>query len=68
MFFFESCNILIDNQYGFRKNHSAYMAIMAMYDKISIAIDKSEFAVGVFIYLSNAFDTLDHDILNAKLD
>ena len=68
MFFFDSCNILIKNQYGFRKNHSTYMAIMAMYDKISTAIDKGEFAVGVFIDLSKAFDTLDHEILLAKLD
>ena len=44
------------------------MAIMAMYDQISLTIDKGEFAIGIFINLSKAFDTLDHEILIAKLD
>ena len=39
-----------------------------MYDKISAAIDKREFAVGVFIDLSKAFDTLNHAILLKKLE
>jgi len=66
--FLERNNILIKNQYGFRQNHSTYMAILEMYDKISAAIDDGEFAVGIFLDLSKAFDTLDHDILIAKLD
>ena len=39
------------------------MAIMDTYDKISFAIDKCEFAIGIFIDLSKAFDTLNHVIL-----
>ena len=38
------------------------MAVMHMYDKISGAIDRGEFEVGVFVVLSNAFDTLNHNI------
>jgi hypothetical protein len=68
MAFLESNDILIRNQYGFRKNHSSYMAIVDMYDKISKAIDEGEYAVGVFVDLSKAFDTLDHNILLAKLE
>ena len=60
--------ILSCNQYGFRRNHSTYMAIMDMYDKISGAIDKNEYAIGVFIDLAKAFDTLDHNILLKKLE
>lgn len=41
---------------------------MDLYDKISSAIDKSEYSVGVFIDLSKAFDTLDHKILLSKLE
>jgi retron-type reverse transcriptase len=44
------------------------MAIMNMYEKISGAVDNKEFSVGVFIDLSKAFDTLNHDILLNKLE
>ena len=55
-------------QYGFRKNHSTYMAMLNFYDKVSEAIDKNEFIIGIFIDLSKAFDTINHDILIKKLE
>ena len=42
---------LSKNQYGFRKNHSTSLALLDLYDKISLAIDRKEFAVGVFFGL-----------------
>ena len=66
--FLELHNILSASQYGFRKKHSTYMAIMNFYDRVSNAIDNNEFCLGIFIDLSKAFDTLDHDILLAKLE
>jgi len=39
------------------------MAVLEMTDKISKAIDNNYFSIGVFIDLSKAFDTLDHNIL-----
>lgn len=60
-------NILSENQYGFRKNHSTSLALIDLYDKISLAIDQKEFAVGIFLDLSKAFDTVDHQILFDKL-
>ena len=68
--FLNNHNILSDNQYGFRKHHStasAY-ALTCLYDKISSAIDNKECTVGIFIDLSKAFDTVDHNILISKLE
>ena len=67
MSFFESKNILIDNQFGFRKKRSTYMALLEMYENVSSAIDNQEFSVGIFIDLSKAFDTINHSILIEKL-
>lgn len=66
--YLESKCMLVNNQYGFRRQHSTYMAIMDMYDKISAASDRNEFSIGIFIDLSKAFDTLDHVILIKKLE
>ena len=53
-------NLLFDNQYGFRKSHSTSLALIHLYDKLSCASDNKEFTMGVFIDLSKAFDTVDH--------
>jgi len=66
--YFDSNNIFSRVQYGFRQNHSTYMAILDMYSRISSALDRSEFSIGIFIDLSKAFDTLNHSILLHKLE
>lgn len=40
---------------------------MQLIDKISTALDKNMFAIGIFLELSKAFDTVDHGILLSKL-
>ena len=44
------------------------MSLIDVYDKISQAVDRSEYSVGIFIDLSKAFDTLNHSILLRKLE
>ena len=53
-----SFNILCSNEYGFRKNHFTAFALIDLLDKISTAFDRGEFAIGIFLDLSKAFDTV----------
>lgn len=61
-------NILFKNQYGFRKNYSTSHALINLYDKISSGIDANKHNIGIFLDLSKAFDTVDHEILISKLE
>ena len=57
--FITASNILANNQYGFRENHSIYMALSNLVDQITNELDNKQFLLGIFIDLSKAFDTLD---------
>jgi hypothetical protein len=64
----EKNKILTQNQYGFRENRSTELAIIELVDKITQAIDKGEYTIGIFLDLSKAFDTINHKILIQKLE
>jgi len=44
------------------------MAILVMYEKISNSLDNRAFTIGIFIDLSKAFYTLNHNVLLGKLE
>ena len=66
--FIENNDILSDSQYGFRKSRSTVTALIELLEEISDAIDKRKHTIGVFVDLSKAFDTINHNLLLNKLE
>ena len=66
--YFESNKLFSDSQYGFRPNHSTEQATLELTDRIISAMDNNDVPIGVFLDLSKAVDTIDHDILLTKLE
>ena len=60
--------ILYKKQFGFQQKHSTEHALLELINEISDSFEKDKFTIGVFIDLSKAFDTVDHDILTKKLE
>ena len=65
--FLDKHNILFDDQYGFRPGHSTELALISAINKLYKALEQKDSAVGIFLDLSKAFDTIDHHILLYKL-
>ena len=60
--------ILYNSQYGFRKSHSTEMATIELTDSLFQNLDMGKLPISIFLDLSKAFDTLDHNILFKKLE
>jgi hypothetical protein len=66
--YFLSRNLFYDSQYGFRPQHSTELAAIEIVDRILSEMDNNHVPISVFLDLSKAFDTLDHEILLYKLE
>ena len=55
------------SQYGFRKGHSTEHACLEFLDKVTCDLDNGKIPISIFIDLSKAFDTINHQILLKKL-
>ena len=60
-------NLLYQSQYGFRENHSTQHAILDIVQKILCHMDNKKYSCGIFFDLKKAFDTVNHNILLAKM-
>lgn len=66
--YFTDNNLFFSGQYGFRSRHSTELASVELVDKILDIMKSGEIPISIFMDLSKAFDTLDHNILLHKLD
>ena len=66
--FLISKGIIYDKQFGFRQNHSTSHAINYSINNIISEIERSNHVIGIFIDLSKAFDTINHNKLLVKLE
>ena len=60
-------NILYQKQFGFQNLHSTDHAILQLMNQLTDAFSQEKYNLGIFIDLSNAFDTVNHNILLEKL-
>ena len=61
-------NVLCNTQYGFRENHSTINAATNFIIDVINSFENDTSTLVVFLDLSKAFDTIDHDIMIKKLE
>ena len=66
--FLTKFNILNHHQYGFTPYHPTAMAILELVNNIYEGFEKNQYTIGAFIDLKKASDTVNHEILQDKVN
>ena len=53
---------------GYRKGFNTQIAVLSLLEKWKSSLDRKGFAGSTLMYLSKAFDTINHELLIAKLN
>jgi len=64
---FNKYNLFYTGQYGFRKGHNTEHVAIELLDRIIIEMEKNRTPLNIYLDMTKAFDTLDHNILLHKL-
>ena len=67
MNYLNSNNILVENQHGFRSNHSYVIQLLTLTENISYALDHKKQIDIILLDFAKAFDTVPHQRLLTKL-
>jgi hypothetical protein len=65
--FCEKYSIFNENQNGFRKNHSTTLAVYKYIDEILKIINNKQYAIGILLDMSKAYDRVSYNVLLSKL-
>ena len=66
--FLQTNKILFKYQLCFRKLYSTTLALVEFTDMVRRFLDQGNYVISIFMDLTKAFDTIDHEILLYKLD